>query len=367
MAIDEQSDQYTTAVDGVVVSAKPVEQTMRDRGIEDVGLSDAAQDLGARLKAARESANMSVEATAELLKLLPETILELESGEIAESSGKRLIYIEGYYRAYANALSIDIEDTRFAIDHARPIETGVDVSSQINYQATAKQVLTERLRERSDAIIYSLVAVMVVVVGGVIWLVWPGTDELAGTATTGVIVAPSDPPQSQTSADELPFYLRDEPESATESDVPALVENPTSNDEASEILDLSDDQSDELEVAQDEEELDNEGNTATAESGVEFADPISDFNVVPGTDEAIPDTAVLEITFAGPCWVEVYGADDVRLYYGMGQAGEVASLVGATPMTVRIGDTSVVRVRFNDAEIDLAPYTLGNVANLTIQ
>ena len=365
MAIEEHSDQSTIPVDGVITSSKPIEPSVSDRGVEDIGLRDAAQDLGARIKAARESANMSVEAAGELLKLVPEIIVALESGEIVDTGGKRLIYVEGYYRAYANALGIDVGDTRFAIDHARPIETSASLSPQINYQATAKQVLTERLRERSDAIIFGLVAVMVAVVGGVIWLVWPSTDDLVGSTATGVIVAPSDPPQTQSPGGEIPFYLRDEQEQPTDIESPMLVANPAS-DEASDVLDVSEDQSEELEVAS-EEEVDLEGNLATAQSVVESTDAISEFNVVPGTEEAIPDTGVIEITFAGRSWVEVYGADDVRLYYGMGQAGDVASLVGVTPFTVRIGDTSVVKVRFNEAEIDLAPYTFGNVANLTIQ
>ncbi len=365
MTREKPSGEEPIPVEAGSAAEASIEPTTLDREIEDIGFKDAAQDLGTRLKAARESANMTVETAGELLKLLPETVLALETGELTETGGKRLIYIEGYYRAYANALGVEIGDTRFAVDHARPIETGTNLAPQINYQATTKQVLTERLRERSDAIILGLAAIMVLVVGGVIWLVWPSSDDL-GTTSTGVVVTPSDPPQTRSTADELPFYLRDEPAPATETGASAF--NPESNrDELSDLADSSEARSDDAELGITAGALATEPTPASVPPGVQSADPLSEFNLVPGTVVASQDRGEIEITFRGPSWVEVYGADDARLYYKMGQAGEVASLVGLVPFTLRIGDASVVTVRFNESEIDLVPYTFGNVANLTIQ
>ena len=365
MTIEEQSGEGSVSVEGGSTAESPIDPIVRENGIEDIGLRDAAKDLGTRLKAARETANMTVEAASDLLKLMPETILALESGELADAGGKRLIYIEGYYRAYANTLSVEIGDTRFAIDHARPIETGANLTPQINYQSISKQVLTERLRERSDAIILGLVAIMVVVVGGVIWLVWPSSDDL-GTTATGVVVTPSDPSQAQTTADDLPFYLQDEPESATETVSSEVTESPDL-DETSSRPDRSIELPNNAEGEVAEEAFDNENSSVTPPTIEHATDSLSEFNLVPGTSVATQEAGRIEITFRGPSWVEVYGADDTRLYYRMGQAGEVASLVGVIPFTLRIGDASVVTVRFNELEIDLAPFTFGNVANLTVQ
>ena len=365
MTVDERMGENETPVDGVIAVDAPIKKVVSDSGPEVVGLHDAAEDLGARIKTARESANMTVEEAGELLKLVPETILALESGKLDEFGEKRLIYIEGYYRAYANALDIDVGDTRFAVDHARPIETGTELSSRINYQSTAKQLLTERLREHSDAIIFGLVAVMVLVVGGVIWLVWPSSDDLIGPGSAGVVVAPSDSPQVQTVDEELPFYLREEPADEAESEMVVSVGSP-------EVIDASGNVNEPNEVFtrgidQEEEEgrVDRPELIPIADQSLATADDVADT-----PDETAPttqETGVIVITFAGPSWVEVYGANDERLYYKMGQDGDIASLVGLIPFSVRIGDASVVTVRFNGVVVDLAPHTFGNVATLTLQ
>ena len=355
--------ENTTSTNVTNEEGAQIEQIMRDRGLEAIGFRDAAQELGSRIKSERESANMTVEAVGELLKLTPETILALESGELETIGEKRLIYIEGYYRSYASALDIDVVDTRFAVDHARPIDTGADLSPKVNYQSTAKQLLTERLRERSDAIIFGLVVVMVLVVGGVIWLVWPSTDELGGSGATGVVVAPSDPAQAQSNGGDLPFYLRDDSDTASENPSPVLVSGPSDDDVESGTDDLDD-------LVGGENFLDEEGNEArneTTSSAFQAPETVSEFGDTSEATAAIQDTGVIVVTFSGPSWVEIYGSNDERLYYKMGQEGEIASLVGLLPFTVRIGDASVVRVLFNDEEVDLAPHTFGNVANLTLQ
>lgn len=363
MTIDEQAPDKTTSADAANEASAQIEQIMRETGLEAAGLRDDAHELGTRIKTARESANMSVEAVGELLKLTPETILALESGELEVIGEKRLIYIEGYYRSYANAVDVDVGNTRFAVDHARPIETRADLSSQVNYQSTAKQLLTERLRERSDAIIFGLVAVMVLVVGGVIWLVWPSADELGGSGAAGVVVAPSDPPQAQSTADDLPFYLRDESDVAPESELPVLGSSPDTGDVAS----GGDELDDNLAGENNQEREENEASTESTPSAFQPTETASEFDAASEATAAMQDTGVIVITFSGPSWVEVYGSNDERLYYKMGQEGEIASLVGLLPFTVRIGDASVVRVLFDDAEVDLTPHTLGNVANLTLQ
>ena len=364
MTIEEQSGENAVPIKGSSAVESPIEPSVREREIDDIGLRDAAKDLGARLRTARESAKMTVEAAGDHLKLMPETILALENGELAEAGGKGLIYIEGYYRAYANALDLEIGDTRFAIDHARPIETGAGLTPQINYQSISKQVLTERLRERSDAIILGLVAIMVVVVGGIIWLVWPSSDEL-GTTATGIVVTPSDPPQAQTTADNLPFYLQDESQSATDTVSSEFASGSDLNAVSRRSESSIDAPNAEVEIPA--ETFNGDDGSVTPPSIERATDSLSEFNLVPGTSIATQEAGRIEITFRGPSWVEVYGGDDARLYYKMGQAGEVAALVGLIPFTLRIGDASVVSVRYNDSEIDLAPFTFGNVANLTVQ
>lgn len=368
MTIEEQTPEDAIAVDIPKVDGSALQQSIREQAEEEVGLHNAAQELGARIKAARESAKMSVEAVGELLKLMPATILALENGDLEVFEKRRLIYIEGYYRAYANALDIDVGDTRFSVDHARPIDTGVD-SGQINYQSTARQSLTELLRERSDAIIFGLVAIMVLVVGGVIWLVWPSSDELGGAAATGVVVAPADSAQTQSSAGDLPFYLADEADSTSVNESGDPLVSPRT-DEVENRVDVADEEDGTDVIFAGDIDPDEDLGAATTDATLTTLPStaaVIDAGDVSASTEVMQETGVIVISFSGPSWTEVYGANDERLYYKMGQDGEVASLVGLLPFTVRVGDASVVRIRFNNAEVDLAPHTAGKVANLTLQ
>jgi len=346
--------------DAIPIESNEEENTSIELGLDEQGtelasLREAGQALGAQIKTAREVANMTIEDASDRLKLLPEVVRALETGEIEKIGKKRLIYIEGYYRAYAAILRVEIDETRFAVDRNRPMEIAATQSGQVNYQMIGKQALTERLRERSDAIVFGLVAVMVAVVAGVVWWVWPSQDELPDTSASSVIVSPAAQTQSQTQDTELPFYMREERDSTGEAQ--ASVTDTATDTEATipasdnALIDLNDDET--FADIQDTP-IDVQTTDSLATRG----------DVLTATDE--PNTGTINIAFSGPSWVEVYGADDARLYYRMGQAGEVASLVGVLPLTVRIGDSTVVRVRFNDVDVDLLPYTAGLVANLTL-
>lgn len=365
MEIERQLSENTTSIEGIGIEKTSDNVSTRDHEVDDHELRDAARDLGARLKSARELGNMSIDAAGDLLKLLPETIVELESGEIVATSGKRLIYIEGYYRAYANVLGVKIDHTRFSVDHARPIDTEESSTRKVNYQSTEKLALTEHLRERSDAIIIGLVVVMVLVVGGITWLVWPSSDE-PGSPSTGVVVTPSEPPPTEASVTEIPFYLRDESDPVNH-DEPASVNETPSADGTSDESASSGEPPDEAVEGVSPQSLASDEETADAPTTGQSTDTLSDINAATRSEVPVQATGAVELTFTGPSWVEVYGADNSRLFYRMGQNGEVASLTGLIPFMLRIGDASVVSVIFNESEVDLAPHTVGNVANLTLQ
>lgn len=341
----EANEDTNTSIDLDVSEEGPEFESLREAGLV----------LGARIKAARETANMSIQDASERLKLLPEIVLALEAGEIEKIGANRLIYIEGYYRAYAAILRVEIDETRFAVDRTRPMDIVTDQAGRVNYQMIGKQAMSERLRERSDTIMVGLVAVMVAVVGGVVWWVWPSQDEIPDTSVSSVIVSPAAQIQSQTQEAELPFYLREGPDSTTDVQATA-VDSATAAAATNPVID--------------EALIDLSGTETVAD--VEEA-PVDDQTIdsIPTRSDAFtetdePHTGTINIAFSGPSWVEVRGADNARLYYKMGQAGEVASLVGVLPLSVKIGDSSVVRVRFNDVDVDLLPYTAGLVATLTL-
>jgi cytoskeleton protein RodZ len=75
----------------------------------------------------------------------------------------------------------------------------------------------------------------------------------------------------------------------------------------------------------------------------------------------------LQIVFTGDCWTEVSDASGERLYFGLGRAGQTASVTGEAPLYVLIGDRENASLTV-DGERYPIPLSArrGNTARLTI-
>lgn len=305
-----------------------------------------ALDFGEKLKISRERLNMSIASVAETLKLDVESIEALETGDLDVFRGRRGIFVEGHYRAYAGLLNVDVSESSFSVIRARPVTVDAPGNLKINYQTQPNPPIVERLREKSDAIIFALVAVMIAVVGTVIWMVWPVPDRgLFDTADSESGAIEGDPALTA-NAEELPFYLRDEP-SATQRETVEVAEIDASASEQ-----ISETGIDDVESTVEAESVEGE---------LSIAEPVTETQVV----EKVPVTLIL--SFSGNSWVEVYDREDTVMYYKMGSAGEETTLVGQAPFRILIGDTTTVSLVFNDSSVDLEPYTVGVVASLTLE
>lgn len=363
--VETTVEESTTATDEAAeANSQPARRVETSVGASD---QEEAQAVGSELQAARESRGMTIPEIAQQLKLLPEIITALEQGDTEAIGQSSSIYIEGYYRAYARLVDVDVGQTRFAVDRARPQILEPIAKGSFNYQAMDVTPMSDRPRDKSDGIIYALVVVMVIIVGGIIWWVWPTADEMLRT-DTGVVVAPVEASTDPIDEEELPYYLQDDPvppDTAPPGEDNSGVVDATSDEalpndagaNASEQQDIND-------ASTPESSGRNESNLTRETAATEFE------NVVPGAEARTGvdgPTGTLVLSFSGDSWVEVYGANEERLYYKMGQLGEVTSLVGLLPVRVLIGDASVVSLRFNDAEVDLEPFTAGSVANVTLE
>jgi cytoskeleton protein RodZ len=76
-----------------------------------------------------------------------------------------------------------------------------------------------------------------------------------------------------------------------------------------------------------------------------------------------PFTLALQAT--GRCWVQVTGANGQTLFEGTLQQGEVQTVSGAAPLTVRIGNTRSIALRVDGSNLDLAG--VANTANVNFQ
>jgi cytoskeleton protein RodZ len=66
-------------------------------------------------------------------------------------------------------------------------------------------------------------------------------------------------------------------------------------------------------------------------------------------------------------WVEIRDASGEVIFSALNAAGTRRVVQGAAPLTVVIGNASGVRLSFNSAPVNLAPYTRVDVARLTLE
>jgi cytoskeleton protein RodZ len=83
--------------------------------------------------------------------------------------------------------------------------------------------------------------------------------------------------------------------------------------------------------------------------------------------EAILAGKRIEMVFNEESWVEIRDAEGRVLFSQLNAAGTRRKVEGVAPFSLVIGNAAGVRLRYNDAEIDLAPYTRIDVARLTLK
>ena len=83
--------------------------------------------------------------------------------------------------------------------------------------------------------------------------------------------------------------------------------------------------------------------------------------------EAILTGKRIEMVFNEESWVEIRDAEGRIVFSQLNAAGTRRKIEGAAPFSLVIGNAAGVKLRYNDAEIDLTPYTRTDVARLTLK
>jgi cytoskeleton protein RodZ len=78
-------------------------------------------------------------------------------------------------------------------------------------------------------------------------------------------------------------------------------------------------------------------------------------------------TGRLEFQFQRDSWIEVKDAEGTVLMSALQRAGTAQTLEGKAPLALVIGNAGGVRLRYNDADVDLAKHTRTDVARLTLE
>jgi len=78
------------------------------------------------------------------------------------------------------------------------------------------------------------------------------------------------------------------------------------------------------------------------------------------------DADTLQLVFANDSWTEVYDVDEQRLYFGLASAGQTLELRGRAPFRLVLGFARGVRIEYNGAPFDQAPYSDREIARFTL-
>jgi cytoskeleton protein RodZ len=250
--------------------------------------------IGARLLAARDRAQLSVAAAAEMLHVDPAVLNALEGERFGELGAP--VYVRGHLRHYAELLKESV-----------PELLGLYAASA---QAPAPPDLTQMPHRKQAntwraALVTTGLAVVIGVglIGSIRWIYLD-----LHPATAAVVGAPASIPIPAPAATEAPLP-------ADVSSAPALAP----------------------------------GAASSAPKAVAL--PVAKAAKVPRNG---PLEASVTLKFRSECWTEVYDARGGQLYHAIGAAGTAETLRGAAPLKVLVGNFAEVDVEI-DGQVQVIP------------
>jgi cytoskeleton protein RodZ len=281
---------------------------------------------GARLKAARDAAGLSLNQVAQQLKLAPRQVKALEDEDFAQLPGRT--FARGFVRNYARLLNLDGDDLLALLP---------DAGQAPALEAPALQSTGTMMAELPAAAVARssfsrwLIPILLVgcIVGAAAYEWYRGTLALPGEAARSAApppepAAPSPPapaPAAGTSSTPLPNPVAPQPPVAEPAPAPAATSPGVS--------------------------------TSAPAAAPEAANP------------ATPAPVVL--SYRGPSWTEIRDRNGQLLISRLVAAGSEQPIRGTPPFDLVIGNAQQVTLVYRGKPIDLTRYTRQNVARLRLQ
>jgi cytoskeleton protein RodZ len=273
-------------------------------------MSDAADTLGERLKAARQAKGLGVQKAADELHLDAWVIDGLESGDYARIGPP--VYIKGHLKRYAGLIGLSPADILDAYA-ARPAAPAAVAALPETPPLRTSGLGREELRWVPLA---GLAAAALVLAGVYWWTTW--RPHMAAFPNNGRA------PAAPSAEDGVLPALANAEESAADRSVEAGAGGAL---------------------------------TAMAPTGA-VAGAAGEPDAVAGAGPAR-----LRLSFSADSWVDVRDATGRRLYAGNGRANSVKTIAGNAPMKVYLGFASGVQLEVNHHAVAIGPqFVAGDVA-----
>ena len=276
---------------------------------------------GEILRIAREKQGLTIEAASTKCRMKPEVLAAIEAGNTQDVP---LVYLRGYIRNYARFLGVKSDALEDQIGSVKGADPGVRTVFTVKGSRSSSE---KWLKASSYLAASALIAT----------LAWQFTHEAVrfsqgeSKLTSGTAVRSESNESTQ-----------------QESDVDPRSANTHLNASIASV-----------EVLGGQKEL-------TGDSAAEQAWAAVSGTPLPG-EGGIARSHSLLITTSADTWVEISDATGNQLELDLIRAGTSREYDGLPPFDVMIGRASAVVLDMDGANIDLAPYTRGNVARMTLQ
>ncbi|MFO1399104.1 MAG: DUF4115 domain-containing protein [Burkholderiales bacterium] len=280
---------------------------------------------GARLREARESAGLTIDAVAQQLKLAPRQVQAIEDDDYAQLPGRT--FVRGFMRNYARLLQLDPEDVLATLPDA-------NAAPSLNHPSLTPttRVMGELPAETSGkpgsarwAIPLALVVVILI-----------GVAYQFGRPLADRARAVMGEPKAPAAGTALPSPLA--PSAAPGADAPGTPA-PAAAPAAE--------------------------TTAVPPAPAETT-AASSANPAPVAGPAAGD-ASLVLVFRGTSWVEVKDGKGSIVLSTIGYPGATHGVPGAGPFDVVLGNAEAVQVTWKGAAFDVAPFIKQNVAKFSVK
>ena len=263
----------------------------------------APSSTGRVLAAARQARGMTVTEVAQRLKFSPRQIEALEADRYRELPPPTIA--RGMIRGYAKLLAIPAEPLLEAAQYALG-------AGPVTVRPRDMGVPFPRHARRGSLLYLLLSGFVLAMVGGVVleWVLRPGESRVAS--------ATAEPPARAVVPEPAPAPALDRPTAAEPATPVAMA-------------------------------------------------PLVETKPADQMRETVLRAKRIELVFQGESWVEIRDADGRVVFSQLNPPGTTRKVEGAAPFSVVIGNAAGVKLRYNDADVDLAPFTRTDVARLTLK
>ena len=318
--------------------------------------TNAGATAGAKLRAAREAAGLSIDAVAQQLKLAPRQVTALEEDDWQRLPGRT--FVRGFARNYARFVQLD-PDAVLALLPASDASPALSRPTLAASPRPIGEIPAERVAKPSAARwVVPLLLLAAVAVVAYYELARPtlrlppllaslvGEHKAAQSETT------SSAPAARAASAPAPTTA---PKPTEASSAATQAPTTTSSTTASSAISVLPTPSSDSTAAKDAPAATTTAATTTPATAT-------------APSSAMPaGEAPLVLTFKGTSWAEVKDAKGRVVLQMTGGAGMTQTVSAVPPLELALGNAPEVGVTFRGQALDLSAYTRGNVARVSLQ